>query len=94
MLKMSRFYTLADILSKIFVKKTKENWGPYLRSWFDKLTMWCQLNFYKNILCDHDLHDLHLYIQKMLTYREMENFQKWDFFGFFVIYSEKQLKDI
>ena len=29
--KMSRVYTLAEILSKIFVKKTKENWGPYLR---------------------------------------------------------------
>ena len=46
MLKMSRFYTLAEILSKIFVKKQKKNWGPYLRSWFDKLTIWCQLNFY------------------------------------------------
>ena len=30
MLKMSRVYTLAESLSKIFVKKTKENWGPYL----------------------------------------------------------------
>ena len=46
MLKMSRVHTLAEILSKIFVKKRKENWGPYLRSWFDKLTIWCQLNFY------------------------------------------------
>ena len=45
MLKISRFYTLAEILSKIFVKKMKENWGPYLQSWFD-LTMWYQLNFY------------------------------------------------
>ena len=45
MLKMSRVCTLAEILSKILVKKTKENWGPYLRSWFDKLTIWCQLNF-------------------------------------------------
>ena len=33
MLKMSRVYTLAENVSKIFVKKkTKENWGPYLRS--------------------------------------------------------------
>ena len=46
MLKMSRVYTLAEISSKIFVKKTKENWGPYLRSWFDKLSIWCQHIFY------------------------------------------------
>ena len=71
MLKMSRVYTLAEILSKIFVKKTKEIWGPYLQSWFDKLTILCQLNFYQNILCDHCLHDLYLYIQKMLTNREI-----------------------
>ena len=44
LLKMSRVYTLAVILSKIFVKITKENWGHYLRSWFDKFTIWCQLN--------------------------------------------------
>ena len=47
MLKISRFYTLAGILSKIFVKKTKENWGPYLRSWFDKLTICASLIFIK-----------------------------------------------
>ena len=35
MLKMSRVYTVAEILSKIF-GKMRENWGPYLRSWFDK----------------------------------------------------------
>ena len=23
----------------------KDYWEPYLRSWFDKLTIWCQLNF-------------------------------------------------
>ena len=45
MLKMSRVYTLAKILSINICKKTKGNWGPYLRSWFDKLTIWCQLNF-------------------------------------------------
>ena len=78
MLKMSRVYRLAEILSK-------EILGPYLRSWLDKLTIWCQLNFYQNKLCDHCLHDLHLYIQKMLTYREMVKFQKWDFFRFFFI---------
>ena len=32
MLKISRVYTLAKILSKILVKKTKENRGPYIRS--------------------------------------------------------------
>ena len=36
---------------------------------------------------DHCLHDLHLYIQKMLTYREMVNFQKWDFFRFFYTFT-------
>ena len=46
MLIMSRVYTLAEILSKIFLKKTKENWCPYLPSWFDKLTIWYQLDFY------------------------------------------------
>ena len=45
MLKISRVYTLDEILSKIFVKKTKGNWGPYLRSWFD-LTILCQVNFH------------------------------------------------
>ena len=40
------------------------------------------LIFYKNILCNHCLHDLHLYIWKMLTNREMVYFQKWDFFIF------------
>ena len=30
MLTMSRVYTLAEILSKIFVKNSKENWGPYI----------------------------------------------------------------
>ena len=85
MLKMSRVYSLAEILSKNMCKKTKENWGPYLRSWFNKLTIWCQLNFYSNILCYHCLHDYHLYIRKMLTNREMVNFQKWDFFRFFFI---------
>ena len=36
-----------------------------------------------SILCAHCLHDYHLYIRKMLTNREMINFQKWDFFRFF-----------
>ena len=37
MLKMSRVYTLGEMLSKIFVKQTKENLGPYLWWWFDKI---------------------------------------------------------
>ena len=48
MLKMRRVYTLAEILSKIFEKKG--NWEPYLRSWFDNLTIWCQLFLYKYIM--------------------------------------------
>ena len=31
--KMSSIYILAKILSKLFCKKTKDFWGPYLRSW-------------------------------------------------------------
>ena len=27
------------------------------------------------------MHDLHIYIPKMLTNREMVNFQKWDYFS-------------
>ena len=46
MLIVCRVYTAAEILSKIFVKKKEGKWGPYLRSWFDKLKIWCQLNFY------------------------------------------------
>ena len=38
-----KIYILNEILSKIFVKS--EYWGPYLRSGFDKLTIWCQLIF-------------------------------------------------
>ena len=65
MLKMSRAYTLAAFLSQIFVK-TKENWGPYLRSWFDKLTIWYQLNFIKlHCAITACMHDLHHYIRKM-----------------------------
>ena len=46
MLKMSRsLYTGGNFKQNIW-KKAKENWGPYLRSWFDKLAIWCQLIFY------------------------------------------------
>ena len=38
--------------------------------------------FIKIFLCDHCLHDSGLYIQKILTDREMVNFQKLDFLRF------------
>ena len=41
MLKISR-YTGGNFKHNPW-KKAKENWGPYLRSKFDKLTIWCQL---------------------------------------------------
>ena len=85
MLKMSRgLYTGRNFKQNTW-KKAKENWAPNLRSLFDKLTIWCQLIFYLIILCDYCLHDYHLYIRKMLTNREIVNFQKWDFFQFFFI---------
>ena len=85
MLKMSKGLYTSGIFKQNTWKKAKENWGPFLRSLFDKLTIWCQLIFYSSILCDHCLHDFHLYIRKILTNREMVNFQKWDFFRFFFI---------
>ena len=41
----------------------------------------------KNILCDHYLHDSGLYIQKILTKREMINCQKFNFLLFLTINS-------
>ena len=82
MLKMSRVYTLAEIFSKIFVKKRREIGEFIYDHGLTKLTTWCQFIFYVNILCDHCLHDFHIYIQKVLTNREIVNFQKWDFFDF------------
>ena len=46
MLKMSRVYTLTEILSKIFVK-TKENWGSYLQSWLTNKRFGDKLIFIK-----------------------------------------------
>ena len=84
MLKMSRSLYTGGHFWQNTLKKAKEKWGPYLRSWFDKLAIWCQLIFYLNILCDHCLHDYHLYSRKMLTNRERVNYQKWDFFSIFL----------
>ena len=47
MLKMSRIYTLAEILSKIFIKKRRKIGDLIYDQWFGKLTIWCQLNFIK-----------------------------------------------
>ena len=45
MLKMSKgLYTGRNFKQNTW-KKAKENWGPYLQSCFDKLTIWCQLIF-------------------------------------------------
>ena len=41
----------------------------------------------KNILCDHCLHDSGLYIQKILTKRDMINCQKFNFLLFLPINS-------
>ena len=46
-LKMSRIYTLSDILSKIFVKKNEGKLGTFLRSWFDKIMIGTNLIFIK-----------------------------------------------
>ena len=48
MLKMSRGLYTGGILKQNTWKKAKENWGPYLRSLFDKLRIWCQLIFLLN----------------------------------------------
>ena len=80
MLKMSRIHTLAEILNIFFVKKRRQ-----IGDLIYDLGLTNQLNFYLNRLCDHCLHDLHIYIRKMLTKIEMVNFQKWDFFRFFFI---------
>ena len=46
MLKMGRgLYTGGNFKQNTW-KKAKENWGPYLRSCFDILTICCQLIFY------------------------------------------------
>ena len=39
---------------------------------------WGLIYFDQFILCDHCLHDLRLYIWKMLINRGMTHFQKWD----------------
>ena len=75
MFKMSRgSYTGGNFKQNIW-KKIKGNWGPYLRSWFDKLTNWYHFIFTKiynaTTAC---ITNLHLYNRKMFTNRKMVNF--------------------
>ena len=52
MLKMSRgLYTGGNFKQNIWRKKTKENWGPYLRSCFDKLTIFFVKIYYAITAC-------------------------------------------
>ena len=84
MLKMSRVYTLTESLSKIFVKQRSKIGDPIYDHGLTNKRFGANL-FFLNILCDHCFYDLHLYIQKMLTNKEMVNIKKWDFFRFFFI---------
>ena len=76
-------YILAENLSnlKIFVKN-KWKFGTLFTIMIWQIKDLVKTIFNKIILCDHCWHDLHLYIWKMLTNREMVNFQKGDFFRF------------
>ena len=62
MLKMIRVYTLAEILSKIFVKKRRKIVELIYDHGLTNLPFGANLIFIEHILCDHCLHDLHLYI--------------------------------
>ena len=68
MLKVSRVYTVAEILSKIFVKNRRKIGDLIYDHGLTSLRIGARLICMK-ILCDHCLHDLHLYIQNMLTNR-------------------------
>ena len=76
---------MAEILSKILGKKRGKIGDLISDHDLTNLRFGANYFFYQNILCDHCLHDYHLYIRKMLTNREMINFKKWDFFRFFFI---------
>ena len=45
MLKMSRGLYTGENFKQNTWKKAKDNLGPYLRSCFNKLTIWCKLIF-------------------------------------------------
>ena len=74
-------YILAEIVSKILGKK-RRTIGDFICD-HDLANYRFGANlFFLNILCDHCLHDYHLYNRAILTYSEMVTFQKWDFFRF------------
>ena len=54
---------------------------------FARCTLGLSRHFIKNILCDHCFHDSGLYIQKILSKREMINCQKFNFLLFLTINS-------
>ena len=62
----------------------RTNLSPFARC---TLGLNCHTPVIFSRLCDHCLHDLGLYIQKILTNREMVNFQKFDFLRFLTINS-------
>ena len=59
--------------NKLLEKKNKGKFGNLFT------IIWWNNDYVPAFLCDHCLHDVHLYIRKKLTNREMVNFQKWDF---------------
>ena len=79
---LSRCLYIGGKFKQNFWKKSNGNLGPNLDH---DLTIWCQLFFYQNKLCEHCLHFIRLYM-KMLTNREMVNFQLSDFLRFFFIF--------
>ena len=88
MLKMSsRLYTGGNFKQNIW-KKVKKNWGPSIMILLinDLVPTYFRLK-YINIMRSllERLTPL-LYIRKMLTNREMVNFEKWDFLQFFSLY--------
>ena len=69
-------------LSQIGSTLARTNLSP-----FAGCTLGLNRHFIKNILCDHRLHDSGLYIQEILTKREMINCQKFNFLLFLTMTS-------
>ena len=72
MFEMSRVYTTAEILSKMFGKNRREIWDLIYDRDLTKYRFGA--NFFLIKICNHCLHDLHLYIEKMVSNREMVSF--------------------
>ena len=67
-----------------------QTWSTLARthlSPFARCTLGLNRHFNKNILCDYCLHDSVLYIQKILTKREMINCQKFNLLLFLTLNS-------